>query len=152
MLRKCIAGLLAAAALASAADFRLNDDHGRPISLAAYKGKVVLLNFWATWCHGCVQEIPWFIEFQKRYEHDGLQVIGVSMDADGWTKVRPYMRASKVNYPVVIGSDALGKRFGLASMPMTLLIRRDGTVASTHAGVVDRTQCEQEIRGLLGKQ
>ena len=152
MLRKCIAGVLAAAALASAADFRLKDDRGHTISIAKYKGKIVLLNFWATWCHGCVQEIPWFIEYQSRYKHDGLQVIGVSMDEDGWAKVRPYIRDKKVNYPVVIGSEELGKRFGLENMPMTLLIGRDGKVAATHPGMVDRVECEQEIRGLLGKR
>ena len=139
MTRRTIVGAFAAVAAM----------RGANLDLARYRGKVVLLNFRATWCHGCVQEIPWFIEFQQRYKPDGLQVIGVAMDDDGWTKVRPYMKKTGVNYPVVIGSEDLGKQFGLGEMPMTILFGRDGKIASTHKGVVDRAACEGEIRTRL---
>jgi peroxiredoxin len=129
--------------------FTLIDAKGAPITLPDYKGKVVLLNFWATWCHGCTQEMPWFIEFQDKFKDKGLAVIGVSMDDDGWKSVRPFIRQKKVNYAVVIGNKELGDQFGLGSMPMTVLIDRDGNIAGRYEGVVDREGCEKEIRALL---
>jgi len=150
MIRKILCCGLAAAALASAADFRLTDDRGRTLTLAKFKGKVVLLNFWATWCHGCVQEIPWLVEYQHKYKRKGLQVIGVSMDEDGWKSVRPYLSRHPLNYPVVIGGEALAQNFGLENMPMTLLFDRDGKIAAKHPGMVDREDCDREIQELLG--
>ncbi|MFN7998659.1 MAG: TlpA disulfide reductase family protein [Bryobacteraceae bacterium] len=132
--------------------FTLTDARGASVALPAYKGKVVLLNFWATWCHGCQFEIPWFIEFQEKYRSAGLQVIGVSMDDDGWKSVRPYLERKKLNYEVVIGSAALGKRYGLDSMPLSLLIDSEGKIADSHSGVVDRNAWEAEIRALLAGQ
>jgi peroxiredoxin len=129
--------------------FNLKDSKGAAIKLADYKGKVVLFNFWATWCHGCTQEMPWFIEFQDKYRGQGLAVIGVSMDDDGWKSVKPFIREKKVNYTVAIGDKALGDQFGLTGMPMTLLIDRDGHIADKYEGVVDREGCEKEIRALL---
>jgi len=129
--------------------FELTDSSGALVKLSDFKGRVVLLNFWATWCHGCQTEIPWFIEFENKYKRDGLTVIGVSMDDDGWKSVKPWIGEKKVNYPVVIGGESLGKKFGLGAMPKTLLIDRDGKVAFTHEGVVDRGACEKELRSLL---
>ena len=129
--------------------FTLSDSKGVPVSLANYKGKVVLLNFWATWCHGCVQEMPWFIEFQDKYRSNGLAVIGLSMDEDGWKAVTPFVKEKKVNYPVFIANQNLADQFGLAAMPMTLLIDRDGNIATKYEGVVDREACEKQIRSLL---
>ena len=149
MIRQMLLCGLAAAALAGAADFRLPDDHGHTITLAKYNHKVVLLNFWATWCHGCVQELPWIVEYQQKYKREGLVVIGVSMDDDGWKAVRPYLAQHPLHYPVVIGSEPLAKEFGLENMPMTLLFGRDGKLAVRHAGMVDREGCEREIRQLL---
>lgn len=120
-------------------------------SLSKYKGKVVLLNFWATWCHGCKLEIPWFMEFQKKYKHDGLVVIGVAMDEDGWKSVKPYLKERRINYRVVIGNEELAKRYGVAAMPVTVLIDREGKIAGSHAGVVDQAGFEAEIRSLLQK-
>jgi peroxiredoxin len=120
--------------------------------LAKHKGKVVLLNFWATWCHGCKQEIPWLVEYQSKFKREGLAVLGISMDEDGWKSVKPFLTQQKLNYPVVIGSEQLGRRYGLENMPMTVLIGRDGKVAAAHSGMVDRIGCEQEIRTLLHRQ
>ena len=147
------AGTPAAATAASlrklAPDFALDDSTGATVRISDYKGKVVLLNFWATWCHGCKLEIPWFVDFQNKYKDSGLAVIGVSMDDDGWKSVKPFLAEKKLNYSVVIGSDDLGKLYGLGSMPMTVLIDRNGRIAASYSGVVDRAKCEREIRTLL---
>jgi peroxiredoxin len=141
-----------------APNFILTDAKGDTINLSAYKGKVVLLDFWATWCGGCKTEIPWYMEFDAKYKDRGLAVIGVSMDEDGWKSVRPFMALEKdpetgghtaMKYPVVIGSDSLGKRYHLTSMPMTLLIDREGRIAVSHSGMVDKDDWESKLRSLL---
>jgi peroxiredoxin len=133
-----------------APDFTLNDDAGSPVKLSAYKGKVVLLDFWATWCTGCKVEIPWYVEFQNKYRNDGLVAIGVSMDDDGWKSVKPFLEEHKLNYPIVIANQDLTTRYGgLPSLPMTLLIDRDGKIAESHAGMVDKDVFEKKIKTLL---
>jgi peroxiredoxin len=134
-----------------APDFNLQSDSGNRIRLAAFTGRVVVLNFWATWCHGCRTEIPWLIEFQKKYRARGLMVIGVSMDDEGWKVVRPFIAEKNVNYPIAIGNDDMAKSYGLSSMPMTFLIDRNGKVAATSIGVVDQDACEREIVQLLSQ-
>jgi peroxiredoxin len=132
-----------------APEFSLTDARGTPIQLSDYKGRVVVLDFWATWCHGCKLEIPWFMEFETKYEARGLSVIGVSMDADGWKSVKPFAAARKMNYTVVIGNSDLAKQYGLGPLPMTLLIDREGRIADTHRGVVDKANWESEVQALL---
>src|SRR5271170_4990318 len=122
----------------TAPNFALSDSNGAPIRLSDYKGRVVLLDFWATWCHGCKTEIPWYIEFQNKYKGEGLAVVGVSMDDDGWKAVRPFLREHLFNYPVVIGDQDLAKVYGVDSMPVTLLIDRQGKIADSHSGVVNK--------------
>ena len=101
-----------------APDFTLMDVTGKPVKLSDFKGKVVVLNFWATWCGPCKVEIPWFIEFEQKYKDQGLVVLGVSMDEDGWSSVKPYLESSKVNYRVVIGTDRVGETYGgVESLP-----------------------------------
>ena len=133
-----------------APEFVLHDANGAPVRLSAYKGKVVLLNFWATWCHGCQEEIPWFVQFESKYKQNGLAVIGVSMDDDGWKSVKPFLEEKKLNYTVVIGNEPLGKLYGVRAMPMTLLIDREGKIAASYSGVIDRERCETELQALLG--
>jgi peroxiredoxin len=132
-----------------APSFTLKDQNDNPMVLSSYRGKVVLLNFWATWCHGCQTEIPWFAEFQKKYADSGLVVVGLSMDEDGWKSVAPYLREKKLNYAISIGNDTLAKQYGLDNMPLTVLIDRDGKIAQTHSGVVDRAGIERDIQALL---
>lgn len=143
------ADLTPANARKAVSDFNLVDSQGTPIKLSAYKGRVVLLDFWATWCTGCKVEIPWYMEFLDKYKDRGLSVIGVSMDDDGWKSVRPFLEEHKINYPIVIGSWDLGDRFGFKAMPATLLIDRDGKIADLHVGMVDRATFEHEIQILL---
>jgi peroxiredoxin len=133
-----------------APDFTLNDSDSSPVKLSAYKGRVVLLDFWATWCGGCKVEIPWYVEFQNKYRKEGLAAIGVSMDDDGWKSVKPFLEEHKLNYPVVIANQDLTTRYGgLPSLPMTLLIDRDGNIAESHAGMVDKDAFENKIKTLL---
>lgn len=134
----------------TAPDFVLQNANGANLRLSGYEGKVVLLNFWATWCHGCTMEIPWLTQFQKTYQDRGFTVIGVSMDDDGWKSVRPFMVNDKMNYPVVIGNEHMAQPYGLSAMPMTFLIGRDGKIAATSVGIIDRAACERQIRELLG--
>jgi peroxiredoxin len=134
---------------AIAPDFILKDENESDVKLSGQKGKVILVNFWATWCHGCQTEIPWYVDFQKKYADQGFVVIGISLDDDGWKSVKPWLKEKKVNYPIVIGNDALGKQYGLDGMPLTALVDREGRIADTHSGVVDRDATEQKIQRLL---
>jgi peroxiredoxin len=132
-----------------APDFTLTDASGNDVKLSSFQGRVVLLNFWATWCGGCEVEIPWFIGFETTYRDRGLSVIGVSMDADGWKSVVPYVKEKHVTYPIVIGNLALAKVYEVDSMPVTLLIDRDGKIAASHVGLVTRSEYKGEIEALL---
>ena len=119
-----------------APEFSLKDGNGQTVHLADYRGKVVLLDFWATWCGPCKIEIPWFIDFERQFKDQGFAVLGVSMDEDGWNAIKPYMQSMKMNYRVLLGNDAISTAYGgLDSLPTTLLIDRDGGIASTHVGV-----------------
>jgi peroxiredoxin len=143
--------LIEANARKTAPDFTLTGEKGTPVELSQYKGRVVLLDFWATWCHGCKTEIPWYLEFEGKYKDRGLAVIGVSMDADGWKSVKPFMAEEKMNYAVVIGNDGLAGRYGVTNMPETFLIDRNGKIADSHSGLVDKAAWEQEIQALLSE-
>jgi cytochrome c biogenesis protein CcmG/thiol:disulfide interchange protein DsbE len=133
----------------SAPDFTLQDANGREVKLSSLKGKVVLVNFWATWCEGCQVEIPWLVEFQKIYQARGLVVIGVSLDDDGWKSVKPWIKEKNVNYSVVIGGDDLAKQYHCESMPLTVLIDRDGKIACVHPGLVDKDATGRQLSALL---
>ncbi|HKE33631.1 MAG TPA: TlpA disulfide reductase family protein, partial [Candidatus Acidoferrum sp.] len=128
----------------------LTDSKGAPVNLSAYKGRVVLLDFWATWCEGCKEEIPWFMEFQDKYNKTGLTVVGASLDDDGWKSVKPYLQEHKINYRIVLGTMESAKPFGIdKGMPVSVLIDRNGKIADIHSGVVDKAAFEREIQTLL---
>jgi peroxiredoxin len=128
--------------------FTAQDATGASFNLSDYKGKVVLLDFWATWCGGCKEEIPWYIEFQTRYKERGLEVIGISMD-DNWDPVKPFIEGHKLNYRVAVGGEQLASLYKIHEMPVTLLIDGHGRIADLHVGVVDKQQFDQEIQTLL---
>jgi len=134
-----------------APDFSLKDASGASVKLSDYKGKVVLLDFWATWCGPCKIEIPWFIEFEQTYKDKGFAVVGVSMDEDGWNVVKPYIQERKVNYRILLGTEMLGQLYGgVDSLPTTFLIDRSGKIASVHIGLSSgKDGFQNEINSLL---
>lgn len=135
----------------AAPDFSLKDADGRSVKLSDYKGKVVLLNFWATWCGPCKIEIPWFVEFQQKYQDKGFAVLGISMDDEGWDVVKPYIAQHKVNYRILLGTDLVAEQYGgVDSLPTTFLLDQELRVASIHVGLVSKDVYEKEIRELLG--
>jgi thiol-disulfide isomerase/thioredoxin len=131
-------------------NFTLKDTTGKEVRLADYKGKVLLLDFWATWCGPCRLEIPSLIELQKQYSND-LVVLGVSID-DTPEKLRPYAKEFKVNYPLLVGNgrqdfqDAYGPFYGI---PVSVFVGRDGKITKKHSGIATKEQFEQEIKSLL---
>jgi cytochrome c biogenesis protein CcmG/thiol:disulfide interchange protein DsbE len=131
----------------------LKDSNKKTIRLSDYKGRVVLLDFWATWCTGCKVEMPWFMDFDKKYSDKGLSTLGVAVDEEGWRTVKVYLAEHPVSYPVVLGNfDTVEKTFKLpASLPQTLLIDRSGRIAATHSGVVDKDKFEADLQQLLGE-
>lgn len=133
-----------------APDFILTDANGRKVKLSEFKGKVVLLNFWATWCGPCKLEIPWFVDFEKRYKDQGFAVLGVSMDEDGWEAVKPYIEAKQVNYRVMVATEEVAQKYGgVDALPTTFIIDREGRIVSTHIGLVTKKDYEDEIVQLL---
>jgi len=134
-----------------APDFALKDADGRTVHLAEYKGKVVLLDFWATWCGPCRVEIPWFIDIERKNKDKGFAVLGVSMDENGWEDVKPFLAEMKVNYRVVIGDDSTTEAYGgVESLPTTFLIDRQGKIAAIHLGLdAGRKEFEDGIQELL---
>ena len=136
----------------TAPEFSLKDSNGQTVHLADYKGKVVLLDFWATWCGPCKVEIPWFIEFEQQFKDRGFAVLGVSMDEDGWAVIKPYVRDRKMNYRILLGDDKVSTSYGgLDALPTTLLIDREGNIASVHEGVaMGKEEFKNAIVQLLG--
>jgi cytochrome c biogenesis protein CcmG/thiol:disulfide interchange protein DsbE len=132
-------------------NFTLKDVNNRDVALSSLKGKVILLDFWATWCAPCKIEIPWFIEFQNKYGKDGLQVVGVSVD-DTLDKLKPFVAQMKMNYIVLQGldhddvQDAFGPIFGV---PVTLVISRDAKICTRHTGLASKPTFESAIKALL---
>jgi thiol-disulfide isomerase/thioredoxin len=132
-------------------NFTLKDVQGKNVRLSDYKGKVILLDFWATWCGPCKIEIPWFVEFQNKYGPQGFQVVGVSVD-DTVEMLRPYVKNLKMNYPVLLGlhhddiQDAYGPLWGI---PVTAVISRDARICAKHSGISSKENFEKEIKSLL---
>lgn len=135
-----------------APDFTLQDANGDSVKLSDYRGKVVLLNFWATWCGPCTVEIPWFVEFEQQFKSKGLEVVGISMDEDGWPAIKPFVAEHKVNYRILLGTDSVSDLYGgVDSLPTTFLIDRNGRFAfSPHIGLAGKDEYLNEIQSLLG--
>jgi len=129
--------------------FSLTSLSGNQINLKNYRGKVVLLDFWATWCGPCRLEIPGFVQLQNKYGSQGLKIVGVSMD-DGPRPVRQFYQDFHMNYPVVMGTDKLGELYGgILGLPTSFLIGRDGRIYAKHVGLTDMGVFESEIKELL---
>jgi cytochrome c biogenesis protein CcmG/thiol:disulfide interchange protein DsbE len=133
-----------------APDFALKDADGKTVRLSDYQGKVVLLDFWATWCSPCKVEIPWFIEFQRKHKDQGFEVLGIAMDDEGWEVVKPFVDRMGMNYRVVMGNDPTAQLYGgIEAMPTTFLIDRTGKIAAVHVGLVGKKDFEDGIQHLL---
>lgn len=142
-----------------APDLSLKDLDGKDLSLAQYKGKVVLVNFWATWCEPCQVEIPWLIEMQQKYAAKGFTVLGIAMDEEGAKVVTPWVQKerfdvngtkSQMNYPIVIGNDAAADKFGgLLGYPTSVLITRDGKIVKRITGIISYEEISKSIDSQL---
>ena len=132
-----------------APELNVADIAGNNLNLSRYRGKVVLLDFWAVDCGGCVVEIPWYVEFDRKYHDKGLQLIGIDMYGESPAYIKPFMEKSRMQYPVAVGNDEIGKRFQAEELPKTMLIDRQGRVAISHVGIVDKAMFERDIEELL---
>ncbi|HVP51636.1 MAG TPA: TlpA disulfide reductase family protein [Terriglobales bacterium] len=134
-----------------APDFALKGLDGKQVRLSDYRGKAVLLNFWATWCAPCKIEMPWFVDLQKQYASQGLQVIGVAMDDSGEETIAKFAKEMGVNYPVLVGKEAVGDAYGgVEFLPTTFIIDRQGKVVDRVFGLVGRGEFEDNIKKALG--
>lgn len=140
----------AGAKAAPAPGWKLQDLDGKTISSTDLKGKVVILDFWATWCGPCRAEIPGLINLQKRYGKQGLAVIGVSVDQAASSEVKQFAQKAGVNYPVVLADDNTLRAFGgIEAIPTTFIIDREGRIVKRHAGFAAVEQFEKEMKPLL---
>ena len=137
------------AARKRAPDFELTDARGSAVKLSDYAGKVVLLDFWATWCTPCKESIPWFNDLHEKYGPQGFAVLGVSMD-ESWDIVRPFVEKMDVRYPVVLGNKRVAYLYGdVDALPLAFFIDRAGRVAAIHLGEASRKDYEKTIKALL---
>jgi cytochrome c biogenesis protein CcmG/thiol:disulfide interchange protein DsbE len=144
---------------ASLASFGIKDISGNMVSLSQFKGQVVLVNFWATWCAPCKIEIPWMIEFQKKYSPRGFTILGVSMDEEGRQAVAPFLDKERfevggqkeaVDYPILLGNDSIAAKFGgILGLPTSMLFTRDGQKIKTITGLIDHDELAKAIESQL---
>jgi thiol-disulfide isomerase/thioredoxin len=142
-----------------APDFTVKDLDGKDVSLSQFKGKVVLVNFWATWCEPCRDEIPLLIQFQRKYGPRGFTILGLSVDEEGKKVVQPYVDKERfdvngtptaMNYPIFISTDAVVDKFGgLIGYPTSILISRDGRIVKRITGIIGEQELTKAIEGLL---
>jgi thiol-disulfide isomerase/thioredoxin len=140
-------------------DVTFKDLDGKDVTLASLKGKVVIVNFWATWCDPCREEIPWLIEFQQKYADKGFTFVGVATDEEGKSVVQPFVQTTNfnvnghptlMNYPIVLGGDDIEAKFGgLLGLPTSIVISRDGKIQKKYIGIANRASLEKDIQALL---
>ena len=137
----------------------LTDLDGKQVTLGDYRGKVVMVNFWATWCGPCKIETPWLIDFQQKYGSRGLVILGISMDEEGKSVVAPYVATTlfdvngqkePFNYRILLGNDDIADKFGgVEGMPTSMLFTRDGRKVKTLIGLYDYDEIDKDIQSLL---
>jgi cytochrome c biogenesis protein CcmG/thiol:disulfide interchange protein DsbE len=136
----------------SAPEFSLESLDGKTVRLADYRGKGVLLNFWATWCQPCKIEMPWFEELQREYGTQGLQVVGIAMDDAPKEDITKFAKEMGVNYPILLGKESVGDAYGgVQFLPSTFFIDRDGKVVDRIFGLRSRSEIEDDIKLALGQ-
>jgi len=135
-----------------APDFTLQSLDSKAVHLSDFRGKAVLLNFWATWCQPCKIEMPWFVELQNQYGSAGLQVVGVAMDDASEKDIAAFAHELGVNYPVLVGKDAVGDAYGgLPYLPATFYIGRDGKIVEKVFGLKGKAEIEDNIKKALAE-
>ena len=136
----------------TAPDFTLHTAEGKRISLSDYKGKAVLINFWATWCAPCKIEMPWFVDLHNQYASKGFEILGVSEDDAGVTRAQilKFGQQQKINYPLLMGSDAVSHKYGgVEFLPTSYFVGRNGKVVAETAGLVSKSEVEANIKKAL---
>jgi thiol-disulfide isomerase/thioredoxin len=144
-------GVCEAESVPAQLDLKLRDINGAQVDLATFKGRPLLLNFWATWCPPCLEEIPYFVELADKYRDQGLVVLGISTD-DTPEQIKPFAAEMKMNYPVLIGLNEpdVERAFGaMWAIPVTIFVKKDGNICKTHRGTQTKDFFEQHVKALL---
>jgi len=137
---------------ATTPQFTLKDINRRTVRLSAYRGKVVLVNFWATWCPPCRAEMPDLVRLQREHAREGLRIIGITYPPETKTRVRRFARSLKVNYPIILGTRQIKARFSSdETLPLTVVIDRDGKVKEIISGILLPEEFDEKIKPLLMK-
>jgi len=135
-----------------APDFELKSLDGKNTKLSSYRGKAVLLNFWATWCGPCKIEIPWFVELQKQYGPQGFQIVGVAMDDASTEDIAKFAKEMGVDYPILLGTESVGEAYGgVSALPTTFFIDRDGKIIAREFGLQSRSVFVDHIKQALSQ-
>ncbi|MBI4430034.1 MAG: TlpA family protein disulfide reductase [Ignavibacteriales bacterium] len=133
-----------------APNFSLKLSNGKSLTLSKLKGKVVLLNFWATWCGPCRAEIPGFLEVYEKYKAKGLEIVGISLDETGWQDITPFVKRHNISYPIVVGDQKVVKAYGdIYGIPTSFVIDKKGFIVDKHVGLLTREMLENKIKDLL---
>lgn len=136
-----------------APDFELTSLDGKRVKLSDYRGKAVLLNFWATWCSPCKVEMPWFVDLQKKYGNDGLVVVGIAMDDTETDKIAQFASEMGVNYPVLLGTDKVSEQYGnVEYLPTSFYIDRQGRIVGKGTGLLGRGEVEENVQKALASR
>ncbi|MGB6975552.1 MAG: TlpA disulfide reductase family protein [Terracidiphilus sp.] len=159
-----IAGMPSPLVNKTAPSFTLQDVNGKNVSLADYKGKAVLLNFWATWCGPCKIETPWIVQLRDKYAAQGFEVLGISTEGDGYTPadktgwakdrsaIEAFAKQMKVPYPMLMGGDSIATPYGgVEALPTSFFVNRDGTIVASWIGGMSESDIESGIRKALGE-
>jgi len=130
--------------------FALKDLDGKEVNLSDFKGKVVILDFWATWCGPCVMEIPHFIELQKQYKDQGVAIVGISVDSEGIEVVKSFVQKHQVNYPILMADAKVQQSYGeIQAIPTTFVLDTSGIIQKQYIGYRDKSVFEADIKKLL---
>jgi len=132
-----------------APDFTLEDLNGNKVTLSNYQGKVVLLEFWTTWCPSCRMAIPGLIKLQQKYQDKGLAVISVSMDFGGWDELKSFVAERGITYAVLKGNDDVAAKYRLRTIPLLLLVNKEGRIAKRYIGIGSMDELEKDIQANL---
>src|SRR5579863_256896 len=136
-----------------APDFSLQSLDGKATHLSDFRGKAVLLNFWATWCGPCKIEMPWFVDFQNQYGSQGLQIVGIAMDDASKEDIAKFAKDMGVNYPILLGKESVGDQYGgVPALPETFVVARDGKILDKIMGLKGKGEIEEDIQKALDTQ